>query len=95
MKHSCKICGHHVGEADNKQGGLGSIKACNSYRVLLKLVEWRSQYLPLSVPCRVRLDSAFRCAWFVTWGLEIFWKINFDENVGIHNNLDYKGLNWW
>jgi hypothetical protein len=41
--------------------------------------------------------QCFMFVYFVTafelWGLEIFWKINLDQSVGIrNNNLDRKGL---
>ena len=47
-----------------------------------------------SVVCWFSISFCYLVATFDLWKLEIFWKINMDQTVGIHkNNLDCKSLN--
>jgi hypothetical protein len=46
-----------------------------------------------SVLCWLSLSSCHLVVVFKVWRLSTFWKINFNQTVGIHqNNLDHKGL---
>ena len=65
-------------------------------RCPLYQVQCRAQIdrLFYSVLCWFSLSCCYRVADFELQRLEIFWKINFDQTVGIHkNNLHCKGLN--